>query len=518
MFAPKRLLLKKIKDYKINFSAFSAGMNTLIDDVLMPVKYAKKLFNYTVKDGALKTGMGFSRLKLPKTDNSFETSEVEVSAPLNNSKIKKFWHFKFYSEHLGKVRHKLIFHCDDNSLNYLLAVSPIQANFQIIVNSENNFPGDISAINYHLNGKDCLILFVPSQNRILVFDQDDFTTIFEDAPNLTASAVHNERLFAVNGETDKKTLMFSANLDPTNWNINLDEAGFIDLRDERGAINKIIPFNDYVYAFRDYGVTRISAYGSQEEFSVTQLYTSSTKIYGNSVTVCGNKILFLSRDGLYAFDGFSANKIALNFEDLIKDNPNEFCVGAFYRNKFYVALRMDFKDNIQIGCEEGEFINNALIEYDLETGNVNLLRGVDIYDLKALEEGNVSKLVATFRGENGMYFGQLDSSGAFFGQGLKAVWTSPKTNFGFANQIKIVKELLIKTQADCEVVVKSELEQKTYLVKANEKLQRIKTNVKGENIEISYVSNGGNIAISCPQITIGVVQWLVKKQLKVFTI
>ena len=65
IFYSKPLLSKNVATKKLTFSAFSSGMNTEIDDAVLPHKYAKLCFNYKVSEGALKTGIGFEELKLP---------------------------------------------------------------------------------------------------------------------------------------------------------------------------------------------------------------------------------------------------------------------------------------------------------------------------------------------------------------------------------------------------------------------------------------------------------------------
>ncbi len=274
-------------------------------------------------------------------------------------------------------------------------------------------------------------------------------------------------------------------------------------------MNKIISFNDYVYVFRDYGVSKISAYGDQEDFSVSQLFISSSKIYGKSVTSCGDRIMFLAKDGIHTFDGYDTTKLTLNIENMFKSENNDNCCGLFYQDKYYLACRMNFNDDGLIGCEnysEG-YQNNALIEYDLKTGDLNILRGVDIRSIIAIEESNVSKLVACFNGEYKSYLGQLDDSGTLFGQALVSYWQSPFSNLGYPNHIKIVKEILIKTLSDCQVTIKSDKEEKTYNVKGKSTTQRVKTHVSGELIQISFqTENVGEVLISRPQITVGVVQ------------
>ena len=115
--------------------------------------------------------------------------------------------------------------------------------------------------------------------------------------------VHGERLFLTDS-SNHNSLWFSDDFDPTNWNVSLSEAGFIDMIGEKGRLLKVISFGGYIYVFRSYGITRVTAYGNQKSFSVADLFVSSGKIRGESITVCGDCVLFFASDGYTVSTGF----------------------------------------------------------------------------------------------------------------------------------------------------------------------------------------------------------------------
>lgn len=505
MFNPQKLILKKTKKYTLSYTSFANGMNSEVDDNLLPVKHAKLYYNYTVKNGALKTGLGFSVLKLP-TEYKKNFAEREIWPLYDDKKIKKIWRFEFLHPDYNDIRHRILLATEDGQLLFFPSISPVGAIYYVF-KPDDHFEGDMHAVNYKLNGENSLIIVMSKEGKFAIFQTGDYAYVLNDMPKLVSICLHYERLFAIL-EGERKTLMFSANLDPTNWNIELDGAGFIEMQDERGRLNKLISFNDYVYVFRDYGVSRVSAYGNQEEFSVSHLFVSSSKIYGNSVTACGDRIMFLARDGLHVFDGYNTRKLILNIESLFENVDNEDCCALFYNNKYYLACRLNYNDGEKVGCEnysEG-YINNTLLEYDITTGDLNILRGVDIASMVAFEEKYYSKLVACFNGENANMLGQLDNSGKFFGKVLQKKWESPFSNFGHPNKQKKVEEILIKTKSDCKIKITSDKEEKTYFVKGKPTTQRVKTNVKGELLKLSFIcEEDGDVEISSPQIVLGVV-------------
>ncbi len=218
MFNEKKLLLKKITDYQLDFASFASGMNTEIDDNLLPVKYAKQFYNFTIKNGSLKNGLGFNVLKLPISYDTYETGEREILPAPNNSSILGIWHHKYFSTQMNMNRHRIVFHTDEKMLYFFPTISLVNDYYTVFPSFNMlTFNGDIDAFNYHLNDDDSLIFVVPDEEKMIVYKSTEATTIIEGAPNLVTFGLHYERLFAVL-EGNRKRLMFSANLDPTNFN------------------------------------------------------------------------------------------------------------------------------------------------------------------------------------------------------------------------------------------------------------------------------------------------------------
>ena len=502
MFYPKLLKTKKVTNYKINFSAFASGMNTQIDQGILPYKYAKNCYNYSIKSGALKNGIGFEKIKMPKSlDNLQEEREILID---ENYDIKKLWVFKYFNEKTQIPEYKLLFYLNGGVIRWVDLINKFPYTFEIpsIIYSS----GVPNAVNYRLNGTDFMI-FSSQTDGMWKYTATQMAEKIEGGPSIVSMCLHYERLFAIIENGERNRLSFSASLDPTNWNESLGEGGFIDMQDERGPLNRVVSFNDYIYVFRDFGVAKVSAYGDQSEFSVSQLFVSSAKIYGNSVCVCGNRIIFLNRDSIVSFDGYTTNKLDLGIDSLFQGVTNENCSALYYNGKYYLACKLNFNDGKKIGCENYQegYINNALIELDLSTGDVSISRGIDINSMLLIDNGYFCKVAACFNGEHKGKIGQLTHDGKLFGVPLEKCWTSPKSNIGHPTKLKRVKEILIKTAQDCNVKIETEKKSKTYLVKGSNKTQRLKTNISGEQIEVSFITScDGEIEISCPQMIVGV--------------
>lgn len=498
MFYPKTKLYKKSTSAQVNFTNFEKCMDTQTDEALLPYKVAKMSYNFNVKNGALCTGYGFKKLTLYKLTSN---QERVIEAP--EKPTVKIWKYNYYNTQLSRDDSQVICLDSEGQLHYIQIHDNSPLSLPLL--HQTKFTGVPVAINYRLNSTDTLI-FSSSKDGMWKYAINQGLTKVENAPNIVSMCVHYERLFAVvAGEQNR--LAFSANLDPTDWTQDLSSGGFIDMQDERGTLQKVVSYNDYVYVFRDYGVSKVSAYGDQSEFSVSHLFVSSVKLYGNTVTICGNKIMLLAVDGIHSFDGYSTKKLNLGIDSLFKDVQNDNASAVYFKNKFLLACRLNFDDGEQIGCENysGGYINNALIEIDLVTNEVSITRGVDIASMVVLDDQKFAKVAVCFNGEYSTKIGEICEDGCIFGTPFPKKWVSPKSNMGFPTKVKHLKECLLKTESPCTVTIATNKQTKSFKVDGKPISQRVKLNLVGEQIEVAFSAcSKEKTFISCPQISLSV--------------
>ena len=504
MIYEKELLLKNKSTYKLSLSTFKNGINTETDENSLPYKYAKVSYNFSFKRGSLKTGNGFSKLVLPETSEA-SSAMRELMILGDYEKLNKLWLFPYYNTSANYRDHMLLLSYDD-VVKYvkIIGINPIFYNIDLA--ETLTFTSEPNALYYNIDGED-VMLVSSATDGMFTFKPANSSQLLADAPKIISICRHYERVFAIE-EGKRNKLVFSANLDPTNWDISIDDAGYIEIIDDRGCLQKVVSFNDYVYIFKEYGISRLSAYGDQTEFSLSSMYVTSGKIYGNSVCVCGDRIMFLSRDGIYSFNGYSATKLSLNIESMFEEN-NDQCCSAYHNGKYYLGCRLKYDDDEIVGCEahsEG-YVNNSLIELDLKTGDITLTRGVDLKDLCSIEYETVNKLAVLFNGEHKKVLGQMDDSGAVFGTPLKKVWTSPYTNLGYPDKTKKIEKFSIISKHNCLVKIKTNLESKTFEIVGKNSTSTIYPNLKGEMFQFSIETEGELSEISSPEITIGITRW-----------
>lgn len=454
----------------VKIGNFTGGVNYRYDESVLPTSVASDCYNFDFSSGVLTDGYG-----------------IEGVGYFNGYNIKSVFHYKKFNHETGLQDDRVIGVGADGSVYCCPLNSPqnIQKWDGITLAGIPNF------VNYRLYGEDVCIITTQNEGMI-VYDGVSAPYKVESAPTITSMALHYERLFVtVAGE--KNSVWFSDDLDPTNWDASLDGGGFIQLIDERGALNKVVSYLGYVFVFRDYGISRITAYANQADFSVSNLFVSSGRIYPQSVVNCGDRIIFLAEDGLYAFDGVSASKLLSPLGSLIKNG--ESAVGSYGYGKYYLAFNRDLNGEI-VGDEASTFTNNGLLVYDINSGEYALSRGMDLISLTAVN-GEVWGCVGSGR------VGKITRCGANFGTPLLKKWRVPKSDLGKPGK-KTVRQISVFSQSDCKIVLVGDRREKTITVKGKGEVQRRRLCFADKRVGFDFIVSGVGAKISRPTVSVTV--------------
>lgn len=500
MFNFKRTLTPRTLKNKIKLTSFEGGLNLKKAENIMPLASAYRTYNFSHTTGALKEGLGIE--DFASTVFKKNTQKNSISEQIGNlgSCVASFVAKKFNSDTLER-EDKFMFMSEDKRLHFLpLNLKDDETN--IVLSVDNLvFHEKPNAINYRLNGEDCTI-FTSPKDPMIVWGLTEKVMKVVDAPHISSMTMHYERLFAtVDGE--KSSVWFSDDLDPTNWSVSLTEAGFIEMLDERGALKKVLSFNDYVYVFRDYGITRISAIADQTTFSVAQLFVSSGKIFTNTVMLCGDIIIFLASDGLYKFDGLNCVKILTNIENGFLGQDNASAVAGYFESKYYLACNFNFGEDKLPG--ETNVINNCLIEIDLNTMQAIFMRGADVIDINTVLSDEFCGVVVCAKsfGNETYKLGVLSHSGKIFGKSTHKVWQTPFTDLGYPQKQKCVRNIFINSKSDCSVIVRSdENGKKVYEVKGSVTPVSLSTRIYGTKFSFEFATDCDECEITNPNIYI----------------
>ena len=409
---------------------FMLGADFSLDEAAQSAASAANYRNFCVDRGVLTDGWGI------EPHPSFSGKSGIISA----------W------THFGKYMY-----CDTDGTVHLL-----DGGTDTVV-SGMTFTAPPIAIDYNLYGED-VTLVCSSKDGMAVYDGSVLKPV-EPSPKITAMALHYERLF-VTTSNESDCVRFSDDLDPTNWAEGLDSGGFIRLADGYGRSNKVISFLNYVYIFRDYGISRMIAYADQSDFSVTNLYVSSGRIYPDSVTVCGDRVIFLASDGLYAFDGLDTTRILTKYGDLTpyKDSA----LGRYFDGKFYLAYS-------QSGAA-----NDSLLVYDTAKKTAELSVGVRIDgfvggdSLAALSGGSVVSVTRC---------------GAVMGVPTTKLWRVPFNSGDSPDRLKRLEKIYVETATPLTIKVLCDGETREFRLLGADGVQYVKVGMRGRKIGLELITD-----------------------------
>ena len=211
----------------------------------------------------------------------------------------------------------------------------------------------------------------------------------------------------------------------------------------------------------------------------------------------------LCKDGLYQFDTVSAKKIDLGIGNMLKGVSNTNAVASFRNGTYYLACKLNFADDVAVGCEtQTDHKNNSIIAYHIATGKYTITRGIDVSSFCAIQYESFDKLLACFNTQYGTKIGQLVVDGLVFGQTQQKYWCSPLTDLGYSNKEKCIKEVSLLSKYDAKICVFTECDKREFFVKGSEILSKFPVRIKGKQVGISIFSDTQQAYISNVKLTV----------------
>lgn len=457
----KRLNLKKQTRARLELGRFY-GVDTRVDGDVGSFNKAVRCCNVSVKDGTLKSSFGIK-------------SNGDKYVLPDNEELVSVYYFKHNDYEMGVSDDRIIAYASSGKV-YSVSVSG--GKFSVI--DGLTFAKKPMGVCYNYNSRD-VIIFSAEGEGIKIYDGERVVEV-PDAPSVTSMCIHSERLFITSGGVDG-ALWFSDDFDPTNWSVSLTEAGFIDMSDDRGEMLCAVAFGGHVYVFRSYGVSRVTAYSDQSEFSVAQLLVSCGKIYKDTVIVCGDSILFFASDGLYRFDGYSAVKISEPWFDYVKIDHDKV-KGVYYNGYAYYLVKLK--------TETGEIDGVLSITPDGRDYNFSAISVLD--DLAVMSGESIYKLFAIERFTSKIY--EVERGVGWDGYAIPMEWQSKQTDFGIKARQKTIKR--VKFYADTSVTLTITVGNKKYEYALEPKngVCEVYPYVKGERFSIKLYALGLDNEIS----------------------
>jgi len=471
----RQLLVPKQRNRLVDIPSFEGGVDRRSDPSILPQHIAQNVYNFEFVSGALKAGCGIEKIDGLDFPPNVTAVWVFVKGCEPDTDIKRFY---MCADKVGDIWYNES-RKNGGTFNRLEGVKVTSPPM---------------AVNYRLYGDDVIIICSPSDDMI-VWDGVNAPYFVPDSPRVTSMVIHYERMFVTSADRSE-SVRFSQDLDPTNWNESLTTGGFIEMLDERGRLLRVLSYLNYVYIFREYGISRLTAFADQQDFSVTNLFVSGGRICPGSIALCGDRVVFLASDGLYMFNGLSTQKILSGvFVTGVVDNS----VACFHNGKYYFATNLDFGDGVRVGVENGEYLNNALVVIDMSDGRYGVTRGVDIRQLVSAGSSEDNIFVVLADGKVGNVTSQ---SGKCFGEILPKRWETGHSDFGRADRDKLLREININTRYDITVTVISDREEKNFFVRGKAGVTRLRINMIGRLMTVRYESSAEEAYISRPSMVV----------------
>lgn len=456
-----------IKTKRVELTDFSGGIKSDISQRLLPLKYATDCYNFNTFNGALTDGVGLKSLLF----NSKKIIKL-------NSCALNVYYFRLYSNGFSD---KLLLYCQDK---YIYCYDINSSNIEKI---ENLYFEQAPKGVYYRMGSIDIFIFSTEQEGVFVFDGESAEKV-DNMPSVKDICLHNERLFAVsNGESTR--LYFSDDFNPFNFNISLEEGGYIDLVDQRGSINKLVSSLGYLYIFRTHGISRLTSFYAQENFSVNHIFSCVGSIYANSVTPCESGIMFLSADGIYLISGNSVKKVMSNLDNYFTGVDNTDSKGIYFKGKFYLKCKIR-----QSGKEQ-----DVLVVYSIKDDYGYICKNLNIKDFCSImgEEYSMPAIIAN----NGSSLYTFCDTATILNVPLTKVWESPFTDLGVIGKDKVLKKIELYTNSEVKIKVVTDKVQRSFLLKPKNNYAVENVSIKGLEFKFVFISTATKCEISKPTLT-----------------
>ena len=175
------------------------------------------------------------------------------------------------------------------------------------------------------------VLVCGKKNTYLYSFLTGATMLFQNA-SIAGGCVCRERAILGGGFT----VYYSAPLDASDFLESIDGGGKVELPSMLGEIVGVESLGENAFVFRRFGITKLSGGGAGREFVFEDLPYASAGIVGESIVRCKDEILFLSAEGICAFNGNRVRNVSYGLLRAPMRSTHT-CYGAFAFGRYYLS-------------------------------------------------------------------------------------------------------------------------------------------------------------------------------------
>lgn len=347
----------------------------------------------------------------------------------------------------------------------------IEKNGDNIVINNMQQPINVKAHCEYKLGAEYLLIFA-TDNGFYCYDGENFEHTVENL-NFGVLCNHYYRIFGA--EENSSKLYFSDDFNPFNWNVSIDEGGYINLPQEKGNINQLVSFNQSLLVVQEDGLTKITAFSEQDDFVIKPVISPSN-IKKNSAVNCGDMVMFVSEKGLFAYNGYDCKNICEELNDFFK---NKTIKGAQVGNYCYMLC----------SDEKNDITDSVIFAYDLTTGKYHFISCGKQKDLLLTRFNDDDFLLAY--GEKFFEFLSEEDSNA------NRVWQSGLVDFAKPAEDKLIKNIEFGGRSIIDLKIAVDGVNYFYNISDN---RRQLLNLKGKQFEFEINPKGMNICVPPPYI------------------
>lgn len=445
---------------------FAGGLNQALDDSALAVNQSRNAQNVDVSSGTLKVIGGYSKY---------------VSNPLPAAVTRLM---KFYKNNTttGAVT------------SYLLAATATAIYYWTgsawTALATGLTSGDWDYLNYQISSTDVIIMG-NGADVMKKWDGTTFSNLGGTPPVAKSISLHAERLWATGVKAYPNTVYYSDDLNPENWTGGEDAAGEVYLPTWDGGVCIGVSniFSDLVI-FKTNNIFRVvGTYPSVYE--VKQVYSSVGAIAEKTIVSGNDRAFFLSKDGLYYYNGVSAYPL---LGDMAKDvviNPAyaKNAVSIIHKNVLYCA----FPDG-------NSTVNNAVFVYDLLNKNLMIWRGIAVTDFMEYED----KLL--FTDSTGYVYTMDGNAVTFDGTNINAHWETPWQDLDAFRVTKTADTLYFYAKGNgimrVDVTFDGKTKTKSVTLSPSGKLHSLSLNLEGRRFKMKFSNvSGSRFELTQPELT-----------------
>ena len=408
MFYEKKFSVDKPTRKRYRFSSFK-GFDKTSSVNTLPCDYCEDVYNFGFENSTLTGGVGLGKFSYKCEDGT----DYEIPPVPDGYADARLFCGKLSDEN---GPYECLFLSAPDKLTYIRLGKDQQ--WAENVSMDRQFT---SAIGYLHEDNDLMLLGGGGDGLYVMSAQGG--QFAADALAITDLCTHYERVYAV-VDGVRTSVWFSDAFDPYNWNVSLDEGGYISLDGSLGEVLRVLSFEDYIYIFCEYGIYRLTAYADQLQFTIKRVHCDCGMIYKDTITVCGALVMFVTSDGLFSMDGYDVTRLTDRLDDLVKDAED---LRALYcGGRYYLTFDKEHEDGIYdyTGNEDGA---NVLVVVDTEKGTTEIYRGAKIRDMCVLAGTRQNCVLALSAISD--YVAEVNDKGRFFSEPPFRYWLIKDVDF-----------------------------------------------------------------------------------------